>query len=320
MNNITTRIFSFFQLCSKFLKATTPTIITCYNLNYILQQNKTQFKPKLKPDNRLGDRRYFWEFFNERCIKWRYRKYEGRVASSFNNEFLPMLNNLHSSTMIPNWSCEIQTITNISSSKSLLSEFTNLNEIVIQDSQDLISEITLENLSKNMSHYDSQIFHKTNEMVSCESWSKTFTWHNTGGSHHFAAARYIAGKLGEKVPLRAKLELTFIDEEKFHHLFSQYEIFMISNRETEQYQLLFETLLNSKIPFITAPIDSYFSDNKDYSSLKLLAFYRTDSGSQPVISCFKRSSALNLYDYFHHLIVRQELMKKELKEVLYTEM
>ncbi|OOF59707.1 DUF6685 family protein [Rodentibacter myodis] len=316
MNNITYQFFSFLQLCSKFLKARTPTIITCYNLNYILKQNKTQFKPKLKFNNILGNRRYFWEFFNKYCIEWRYRKYEGRVASSCNQELLPMLKSLLSSKMIPNWLCEIQTITNVSSSKSLLSEFTNLNDLVLQDSQDLISEITLENLSKNMRHYESKIFHVETEIVSCELWSKTFTWHNTGGSHHFAAARYIANELGKEVKLTVNLELTYLDEEQFHSLFSKYEIFIISNRDVIAYQMLFETLLNSKIPFITAPIDTYFSHDEDYSSLRLFAFYRSEKTSHLIIEIFKHSSALNLYDYFHTLISQQTFMIKELENVL----
>ena len=143
------------------------------------------------------------------------------------------------------------------------------------------------------------------------------TWHNTGGSHHFAAARYIANKLDEEIDLTAKLEITYLDEQKFRDLFSKYEIFLISSKNTEQYRILFETLLNSKIPFITAPIDSYFNDRKDYSPLKLLAFYRTDKKSAPIIDLFKNSSVLDLYGYFCTLLVQQLGAQERLKKILY---
>lgn len=316
MSNLTGQFFSFFQSCSQFMGFATPSIIIRYNLKNILRQNRVQFKPKLIPLS-LGAQRYFWEFFNDHCIEWRYRKYEGRVSSSFNREFLPMLKNLMSSEIIPDWKCEIQTITNVSSSKSCLSDFTDLNDIVTQNSRELISEITLENLAKNMNHYESRIFHESTQTVSCELWSKTFTWHNTGGSHHFAAARYIAHKLDEGVKLTAQLELTYLDEQKFRDLFSKYEVFLISSKNTEQYHILFETLLNSKVPFITAPIDYYFSNDPDYSSLRLLAFHRADRKSGPIIELFKNSSALDLYGYFCTLILQQSGARKTLEKVLY---
>ncbi|HDR1793438.1 TPA: hypothetical protein QB563_001378 [Pasteurella multocida] len=317
MSNLTSQFFLFFQSCAQFLGATTPTIMTRYNLKNILKQNGAHFKPKLPPSNILGDKRYFWEFFNGHCIEWRYLKYEGRIGSSFNRELLPIFKNLLSSEIIPDWKCEIQTITNVSCSKSCLSDFTNLNDLVRQNSQELISELTLENLAKNMNHYESKIFHETTQTVSCELWSKTFTWHNTGGSHHFAAARYIANKLDEEVELTTKLEITYIDEQKFYNLFSTYEIFLISSKNVEQYHILFETLLNSKAPFITVPIDSYFNDNKDYSSLRLLAFYRADNKSAPIVELFKNSSALDLYSYFSSLILQQSGAKEQLKKTLY---
>lgn len=158
MNNLTAQFVSFFQSCSQFLGGATPAIVTRYNLKNLLKQNWTHFKPKLTPSNTLGERRYFWEFFSGHCIEWRYRKYEGRVGSSFNREFLPMFRNLLSSEMILDWKCEIQTITNVSCSKSCLSDFSDLNDVVTQNSRELISEITLENLAKNMNHYESKIF------------------------------------------------------------------------------------------------------------------------------------------------------------------
>lgn len=118
--------------------------------------------------------------------------------------------------------------------------------------------------------------------------------------------------------LTAKLEITYIDEQKFHDLFSKYEIFLISSKNAEQYHILFETLLNSKVSFITAPIDSHFNDDKDYSSLRLLDFYRADKKSGPIVELFKNSTALDLYGYFYTLILQQPCTQQQLERVLYS--
>lgn len=325
MSNLGSQLSLFSLLCADFLKSLTPTSMIRHNLKNILICNRSNFKPIVNSFNTLGVSRYFWECFDSaiyrsNCIEWYYHKRMGRLNSKSNYELLPMLANLVSYKNIPHWKCDIQTITNVCASKSKLSDFNNLDDLITKNSRELISEISLDNLSKNMRHYESKIFHQETEIVSCELWSKKFTWHNCGGSHHFMAARYIANKLKHPVPLTAKLEIAYIDQEKFDELFSKYELFLFSRGDSEQFQLLFDTLCYSRTTFLLAPISYYFSlvnDNEAYKNLRLLAFYKNDISAEPIINMLKNSSMLHLYRYFYSLISKQENNEQELHHILY---
>ncbi len=198
----------------------------------------------------------------------------------------------------------------------LISSLTNLDELVIQDSQELISEISQKNLDKNMAHYESKIFHDPSVNVSCELWSGTFTWNNTGGSHHFAAARYIASQLEKPINLISQLTIEYLDKDVMDILFSKYHIFIFSGKNTKQYNLLRETLMHSKVPFVLAPIDAMFSMNEDYSSLKLLAFYNSGERAFAIRELCKNSALLDLNMYFNSLYQKQLVNEFKLRDIL----
>ncbi|WP_419851773.1 DUF6685 family protein [Actinobacillus pleuropneumoniae] len=298
------------------LRTQTPLLIVKFNLQHILHNNRCDFKPQLKSDDMLGAKRYFWHYFSGHFIEWYYSKHEHSISSKINTEIPTLLQNLISHKAVPDWKCDIQTITNISSSKSDLSSLTNLDELVIQDSQELISEISQKNLDKNMAHYESKIFHDPSVNVSCELWSGTFTWNNTGGSHHFAAARYIASQLEKPINLISQLTIEYLDKDVMDILFSKYHIFIFSGKNTKQYNLLRETLMHSKVPFVLAPIDAMFSMNEDYSSLKLLAFYNSGERAFAIRELCKNSALLDLNMYFNSLYQKQLVNEFKLRDIL----
>lgn len=307
---------------SSILGTKTPFFILKNNLKEVLDIYKSDFSPTIKSFNTLGSRRYFWEYFcginfNE-AIEWRYSKYYGKGSSSTNTSFLPKLKNLVSNKYLSNWQCDIQDITNVSCSKSNFNEFDNLYTLIQTNSPELIKDINDHGLQRNMEHRESKIFHNTNQVVTCELWSNIFTWNNEGGSHHFMAARYIAHKLMKPVHLTSVLDIAYIDKDKYQKLFSEYDIFLISNKNAGAINLLFEVLLNSKVTFLMSSISSLFSIDEDLNTLKLIAFYKSDTRSEEVVNIFNSSSAVNLEKYFARLIHQQEINeetnKKRFKE------
>ena len=52
---------------------------------------------------------------------------------------------------------------------------------------------------------------------------------------------------------------------------------------------------------------------------EVLAFYRTDKKSAPIIDLFKNSSVLDLYGYFCTLLVQQLGAQERLKKILYPD-
>ncbi|MBV6540714.1 hypothetical protein HT667_04425 [Ursidibacter maritimus] len=256
----------------------------------------------------LGYRRFFWKHLSKHCIEWRFRKNEGMGSSSRKDELAQLFNKLSYTFIYPNQTVELQTINNISSSKSDLLAINSLDELVITNSQDLIPEITLDSLNKNLSHYESKIFHCNNQKVTCDLWSGEFTWHNNGGSHHFCAARYIARLLQKQIPLTVTLQMNGIDEKVYNELFGKYEVFLVSTSDADKNNRLQDILLNLRITFISIPLDfNYHSVDETARNSKLIAFYKDDVKARSIVELFKQCEMLDCKEYFSNLLKQQAL-------------
>jgi hypothetical protein len=99
---------------------------------------------------------------------------------------------------LKNFRCDIKDIEGITASKSDLSVCSSLDEFAETYCPDFIQSFNQDNLNKHLHWEDKRILR--------HSTLHTYQWNenkirmvNSGGSHHFAAARYIAVKLNEKV-------------------------------------------------------------------------------------------------------------------------
>ncbi|HDX0990398.1 TPA: hypothetical protein RNX34_002132 [Pasteurella multocida] len=294
-----------------------PKFILRSNIQYILNNYSSIFKPKLKPDNVLGQNRPFWEYFSPKFIEWN-RYHNGDLISSIQHEELfNLFSQIISCVHKKQWEFEIQTINNVSNSKSDLINLYSLDELVVQDSQDLIPSISLESMQKNMKHYESKIFHTNNEDVSCELWTGRVTWHNNGGSHHFAAARYIAKQLNHPINLISKLDIYSLNSNVITKIFRKYTIFLLSSRNAVLYNLLYNCLYYSKANFITGSINSYYSSiDEDHNTLRIFAFMLNDKKARKIIESFNNSKCLNLEEYFNDLLYKQRTLKTKLVNIL----
>lgn len=146
---------------------------------------------------------------------WRY--FAGYYESF--QHHLPEIENFCRCEVIKNWSCDIQDVVGLSESKSDLDKFTSLDSMVEANSQEMIETITEENLRSNLSHNQIRIFNENSgDYFSIYMWDGRIFLMNQGGSHHFAAARYIASRIRHKVPLRGTLYAYSIDPSAIHSL------------------------------------------------------------------------------------------------------
>ena len=106
------------------------------------------------------------------------------------------------------WECEIQDVYGFSASKSDLNKFTSLDQMAETSSPEMICELTERKLDANLAHREIRILHSssTSDCLVRFTWNKRLFLMNAGGSHHFAAARYIAARLPKAVPLKVKLK------------------------------------------------------------------------------------------------------------------
>ncbi|MFM0416985.1 DUF6685 family protein [Paraburkholderia aromaticivorans] len=132
-------------------------------------------------------------------------------------------------TTVKGWWCDISDVHGFSGSKSKLSEFASTDAMVERNSRNMIDEITPEKLAKNLAHDEIRILHrqKTSDHFACYQWDGRLWLMNSGGSHHFAAAKYIASRLPQRVPLQADLRVYALNEEAISSLRRDFEMFVV---------------------------------------------------------------------------------------------
>lgn len=190
-----------------------------------------------------GERRYgFDAYSNSMMLCWSFKNgyYESFCLA------MPEFDSFGQCEEIPQWECEIQDIAGLSCSKSELHRFTNLDNLVETNSPEMINEITAEKLQKNLAHKEIRIIHESNntsDHFSCYLWDKRIFLSNSGGSHHFAAARYIASRIKQKVRLKGKLKNYSINPKSMDALCKKFSIFVISDGSQES--LLFNDAMGA---------------------------------------------------------------------------
>ncbi len=279
-------IKKFFNLFRKLLIELVDYIENNDNLKY---KNIDKFKI-----NNCGYQIYLWDFLDHR---WKYN-----FKHSFKKKFYIKKN-------IGKIKCDIQEINNLINSKSNLGNFKNLDEVVIKNSDELISSLTEENLIKNIKHKESKIFHTSNEFLTFTAYNNKLTWNNNGGSHHFMAARYIAQKLNKKIKIEATLEIQYLNSKFIINLFEEYSIFLInhiknednySNREIIDNDPLINELKKMKIEYRKC----FDKENKE--DFIFLFLKNNDKKEKKIINLLNQNNYINVKNYFTEYLKEQE--------------
>lgn len=129
-----------------------------------------------------------------------------------------------------NWVCDITDVHGFAASKSELRDFASTDQMVEANSRNMIDAITHEKLAKNLDHREIRIIHSPGSDFFCRySWDGRLFLMNSGGSHHFAAAKYIAARLPQSVTLRGKLYTYTLNAVAIASLRRDFEMFVISD-------------------------------------------------------------------------------------------
>lgn len=144
---------------------------------------------------------------------------------------LPALVRLTKRSTDESWSCDISEVQGLAASKSNLHEFFSMDAMVEANSQEMISNITTTGLQKNLAHKEIRIIHGTHgdDYFQRHGWDGRVFLMNSGGSHHFAAAKYIAARLPASVLLTGRLRTVSMNMAAVFELCDEYELFAISD-------------------------------------------------------------------------------------------
>ena len=133
--------------------------------------------------------------------------------------------------VIQDWECDIADVHGFSSSKSELNDFSSTDAMVECNSREMIDSISHEKLAENLAHNEIRIIHNphTTDHFARYLWDGRLFLMNDGGSHHFAAAKYVADRLEEDVPLRGTLRVYSLNSMALASLCRDFDMFVIAD-------------------------------------------------------------------------------------------
>jgi hypothetical protein len=130
--------------------------------------------------------------------------------------------------VVEDWSCDITDVQGLTSSKSTLTDFDDMDEWVKAKSPEMVDEVSLDKLAENLAHDQVRIINSPGtDYFFRFGWDERLFLKNDGGSHHFAAARYIAARLSRPVPLRGRLYTYRLNASSVESLLHDFDMFVI---------------------------------------------------------------------------------------------
>lgn len=143
---------------------------------------------------------------------------------------VPALMSLVESHHFEHWRGELQQIEGLWASKSNLNQFPSLRAMVETNSPELIQDVSPAALKKLLNHSETKLTHfgDRSQTVIRHAWDGRLFWSNSGGSHHLAAAQYVAAELGQPVPIQGHLKVYRFNPEAVYRLRDEFEMFVVS--------------------------------------------------------------------------------------------
>lgn len=212
----------------------------------------------------------------------------------------PYLMNFGQEEITENWSCDIQDVSGVSASKSKLREFANLDDMVETNSRDMITPVTEGKMRKNLQHDEIRILRDN----SCDyfvqyQWDGRFFLKNSGGSHHFAAARYIAARLDHEVPLTGRLFKRSLNPLSVASLRREFDIYVISDNATA-YMAFHDAMHRFLATYFWMPLPHGFCDQA-----RALLLPKDNRRSLKVSKLMRSAGAFDLGAHLRELVSRQ---------------
>jgi len=156
---------------------------------------------------------------------WRYVK-DARAYQSYVTE-VNGYDRLGQRLVVEDWPCDIRNVHGLCASKSDLSAFRSMSEMAAANCRNLVGNGSLEDLQRNLSHENVGALHSRSSDFEINLWSAHIYLANSGGSHHFAAAHFIAQQIDEPVLLRRKAVFNHVDPEAVHDLLKEYVLYAL---------------------------------------------------------------------------------------------
>lgn len=214
------------------------------------------------------------------------------------NIYRRSLERIVTQTIVPNFACDITEVDGIGAAKGYPEKFTDLDAWIEHESPSMICSATLESLQANLAHDQVRILRpNSGDYFQWHAWDGRFFLRNDGGAHHFAAARYIARRLGQKVPLTGKLHSYAFDLVAIENLRDEFAMFAIP------YDVLFDPRFQDAMQSFRA---SYYWRHmpREYPSVMAIFLPKSCDRSMRVAQIMRKLGMLDFGAYLWQLATR----------------
>ncbi|MBY0379141.1 MAG: hypothetical protein K2P99_01930 [Burkholderiales bacterium] len=218
---------------------------------------------------------------------WRNDNYRSSYVQVFDED----LDNLIVLKIIKNWRCDIKNIHGISCSKSDLNKFFNLDDMIKSVDSAAISDISENGFYNNLNHKGIRIIHKQfdTDHFQKHCWDERFFLCNSDGSHHFAAARYIASQLNLSFELSGDLYEYSINWIALSKLLNKYNMFVIQSNVYDFFHYFMEKY----------NISYYFKPMPEpYKNLTVIFLPNDNQKAKEISTVLIKNQVYNLGTYF----------------------
>lgn len=198
------------------------------------------------------------------------------------------------------WTCDIRQVQALSASKSPLEDFADLDAFVEARCRGYLDDTSPDNIARNLAHGEVRIMQPDRgDYFLYHGWDSRISLINSGGSHHFATARYLAGIARQPVELTGRLKGYQLNPAAVTALTDEYDLFAITKDS-----LLWDELFES----MRALQATWFADDlpRPHREGRALLLPKGDHRSMTVASVLRQAGVPDLGYYLQRQVHRQE--------------
>lgn len=196
-----------------------------------------------------------------------------------------------------NWACDIQQVECLCSSKSDLTRYKTIDDFALNMPNNFAKEISFQSLLKNLSHNEIRILKKdSSDFFESYAWDKRIILINSGGSHHFAAARLIAKKLKQEVTLTGTHYKYNININNFKSLLRKFNIFILPD-DAEFKKFFWEAMKSFKATFYKTFLP------RPYEHSFVIMLPKWEKRSQKISVILNQNNAFSFNTYVEHNLI-----------------
>lgn len=235
-----------------------------------------------------------WPFPGDRPLLWKKHPLGGFLAHTPD---LPGLDNWVMTYKITEWECDIRDIRALAASRSPLANFSDLDTFALNRAGWYIQDVSEAGIRDNLAWGEVRITD-----LDGGDWFQVDLWEgsrisliNAGGSHHFAAARWIAGRLALPTPLSGRLVIHSLNPASVNQITSDYHMVAIPGDDWE----VWEAILGVEAPVVCMRMPYPAHD------FLLFLFPVTDRRSTRVAALLRQYGALDVNRWLQQQLSRQ---------------